>query len=384
MSKVIILGCKHGGLAAIRSFKSHGIHTIGVTHDPNEFGLKSRYLDEWHLCPHPEDSEALVNFLLERGEAWAEAMLYETTDFYLSAISKHKDRLSQYYKQVTPEWEIAQQFLEKNLTYQLADACGVPHPGIFNPQSMDELDALVPNIRLPVMVKPILSHEFQSIFHTKLFICETIDDLRSRFKLTFDSQQAVVISEIIPGSDYLTLERVQLYINSKSDVAVTFCHLKVRQTPPMYGVMRVGKSTEANSKVVDLALRLLKGVDYQGFASVEFKRDLRDNSLKLMEVNIRAPRSNALSIGSGVDFPYLIYQDLMNDEQIKVEAYHPNTYLIDLVSDLANFVTRDSDRSLGRFVRPYLAQHKVFSVLSLDDPRPFLKLVGGHFRKMRN
>ena len=41
---------------------------------------------------------------------------------------------------------------------------------------------------------------------------------------------------------------------------------------------------------------------------VEFKKDIRDNQFKLMEINPRFWGSLDLSIASGIDFPYLLYK----------------------------------------------------------------------------
>jgi predicted ATP-grasp superfamily ATP-dependent carboligase len=242
---------------------------------------------------------------------------------------------------------------------------------------MAELEEAIDSLNFPVMIKPINSHEFVPIFGTKLFIIDSPSELRDKFQQTLDANQPIVISEIIPGSDYKTLERVHMYVNSQGDVAVAFCNLKLRQTPPMYGVMRVGRSTAPNAEVLELATKLLQAIDYRGFASVEFKRDHRDNLLKLMEVNIRMPRSLPLPIASGVDFPYLIYRDLVHDDQIIIKEYNPETYLIEITADLADFIRYDKNRNLRQFVQPYLARHKTFSYLDFSDPMPFLNQTFG-------
>jgi D-aspartate ligase len=370
--KAIILGCTHGGLAAARSLGKRGIKLLVLSYKEDEFGLSSRYVTDWRLCPHPRDEESFVDYLMSFADEWRGALLLETGDYFMEVLSRHKQRLSEAYCLVTPDWDKAQYFLEKDRAYRLADDCGVPHPKILEPGSMEELEAHLPSLTFPIMLKPVTSHQFTAIFKNKLFILETPEALRELFKRTLDAEQAVVISEIIPGTDYGTLERVHIYINSLGDLAAAFSHVKLRQTPPMYGVMRVGKSIPPNPEVTDFAVRLLKAVDYRGFASVEFKRDYRDNQLKLMEANIRMPRSSSLPIKAGVDFPYLIYQDLVKHEHPHIEKYHENTYLVDITADIVDFIRFDKERHFGQFVQPYLAKNKTFSVLDFDDPKPFL------------
>jgi predicted ATP-grasp superfamily ATP-dependent carboligase len=223
------------------------------------------------------------------------------------------------------------------------------------------------------MIKPVLSHAFAKIFQTKLFILETFADLREKFQATLDANVAVMISEIIPGTDYETLERFHLYINSKGDATGENFYLKMRQLPPMFGVMRVGRTVPPIDDLRELGHRLLKQANYRGLANFEFKRDPRDNQLKLIEVNIRPSRGLALEVASGVDMPWLIYQDLVLNQQPIVTEYRHDIYFIDVIADIIEFLRHDEDRNFGRFIQPYLQRHKVFPFLTWSDPMPFFR-----------
>ncbi len=373
-AKVIVLGCGHAGLSIIRSLGKRGIYVVGVTHDKTEFGLFSRYLKETAICPHPEDKEAFADFLLKRVDTWSNSLLLETTDHYMLALSRHKVELSEHYRMIAPDPEIASVFIEKDKTYALADSVNVPHPNFFKPKNQEEFNMIADQILLPVMIKPVISHEFGQIFNMNLFICETFDEFRNNFQRTLEASQPVIITEIIPGTDYGTMEKVMLYINTKGDISAEFFNIKLRQSPPMFGRMRVGKSTSVNQEVLDLTRRLLGKINFRGYASVEFKRDYRDNKLKLMEVNIRQPLGSHLPIASGVDFPWIIYQDLIMDKQVRIDHYHDNTYLIDLNDDVINFIRLDPSRNIIQFLRPYFGR-KAFMILNWKDIKPYMKSI---------
>ena len=368
----IVMGCTHGGVAVIRSLGRHRIPVIGLTYNRLEFGLASKYLREWHICPHPEDENAFVQYLLDHAPEWGGSLLIETNDYYARALSRHKDRLSKHYKLVSPDWRATEIFLEKNKTYTLAEQVGVPYPATFEPQSLAELDAIIDKLTFPVMIKPVLSHEFVSIFGTKLFILNTVAELRERFQKVLDAKQPVMITEVIPGTDYRTIERIELYINSQGDYSEFSC-VKVRQTPPMFGVMRVGESVSPISDASKFAHLLLNAVDYRGYANVEFKRDPRDNQLKLMEVNIRQPRGGALAIAAGMDFPWLIYEDLILNKPACVNTYRHDQVYIEIISDFRDYLRRDPEKGLSRFFAPYAAGNKVYPYFSWDDPAPFIR-----------
>jgi len=302
-------------------------------------------------------------------------VIFSTTDYYAAAVSRNRERLESHFTISDPPWHQSQIFLEKDLTYGLAAEVGVAHPGFFKPKTMTELEQGISGLKMPVMIKPVHSHRFCALFKQKLFVNETMDELRSNFQRVLDAGLQVIVCEIIPGTDYKTLETVQVYINRKGDCAVNFCCIKLRQTPPMYGVIRVGRSVEPSRELIEPALRLLRKVDYRGYASIEFKRDQRDGILKLMEVNMRTLRMAQLPIASGVDFPYMMIRDLLHDDQIVIDDYDTNTYYIDIVADIADSIRYDTDRDLLRYLEPYRAKRKTYSFLSLSDPKPFFRHV---------
>jgi len=183
-----------------------------------------------------------------------------------------------------------------------------------------------------------------------------------------------MLQEIIIGPE-TNLYKMQTYINSKGSLSAKFFWNKMRQHPPMFGVGRVGVSSERNEEVEQLAQKLIERSKYKGYFSIEFKKDLRDNQLKLMEVNVRMPRNGMLAIGSGVNFPWIIYKDLVENEQIIIDDYTNNFYYIEIGLDLYNaiFQRKKEKFTLKEYARPYLSKDKVFAIFSFSDMKPFLK-----------
>jgi len=94
-----------------------------------------------------------------------------------------------------------------------------------------------------------------------------------------------------------------------------------------------------------------------------------------LEINARTIRSNWLATYCGVNFPWIIYMDLVEKKQIEVRDYRKDVYWIDLNADIFNSIFRHNQEKLGfrDYVKPYLAKDKTFSVLSKHDIMPFLK-----------
>lgn len=136
----------------------------------------------------------------------------------------------------------------------------------------------------------------------------------------------------------------------------------------------MGISTDRHPDVERLTEELLTRANYRGYFSNEFKLDPRDGQLKLIENNCRMPRSGMLAIACGINFPWLIYQDLVLNQQCDVTHYKIGTYWIDFWTDLYNslFRRKQEEIRLRDYVGPYFARNKVFSDLKFGDLKPFL------------
>ena len=378
-NKVIVIGCGTGGLAVIRGLSAYSeIEIIALAHTLSEIGCVSRYVSELIHCPHPGREEtAFIAFLMQRGEQWKGSLLIEAGDYMAVAVAKHKQRLQQYYRTSIADFPVLQRLIEKDHLYRLAEECGVPYPTTFYPKTMEELERVREPVPFPCILKPVNSHLFVSRYGVKNFEVTNADALRRSFQRCLADNLEVMIQEIIPGPDSC-LERLETYINSKGKYSARFYMNKLRQHPPKFGVMRVGYSVGRNQEAELLSERMLQHVNYRGYASVEFKRDQRDSRLKLMEINVRMPRPGLLAIAAGVNFPWIIYQDIIKDEQIYVEAYKLGFYWIELLPDLWNIVFNpygEKRYTLSEFLRPYLSSRKTFAIFDWKDPWPFLRLV---------
>lgn len=85
-----------------------------------------------------------------------------------------------------------------------------------------------------------------------------------------------------------------------------YSHRRLREKPPSGGVSVLAESVQLDSEASGQAESLLSHLRWHGVAMVEFKRDDRDGSLRLMEINGRFWGSLQLAIDAGVDFPALV------------------------------------------------------------------------------
>jgi D-aspartate ligase len=370
--KVIVLGCSLTGYAVMRALADKNLDIIGITYSKRDVAQLSRYVSEVVQSPAPTDEEQFVACLLQNADRWAGALILETADNAAIALSKNKEVLSKYYKIATPDWNVLSIFIEKEKTYALAKQYDIPHPKsvpLFRVEDLKDISEIL----YPCILKPVLSTPFTDRFHAKNFEVHNDRELEEKFKLCLDAGLGMVLQEIIPGPDE-NLYKMQGYINSQGKLVGRFFYRKLRQHPPQFGVARVGISTDTQPDVERLTEELLTRANYRGYFSNEFKLDLRDGQFKLIENNCRMPRSGMLAIASGINFPWLMYQDLVLNQQCDITDYAIGTYWIDFWTDLYNslFRRKKEDIPLRDYVGPYFARNKVFSDLDFEDIKPFL------------
>ncbi|MFL5944674.1 MAG: ATP-grasp domain-containing protein [Gaiellaceae bacterium] len=278
------------GLAAIRSLGRAGIRVLAVDHRPSALGFRSKYAERF-VSPDPfEDEHRFVNFIRALGDV----VVFPTHDDSLNAIARYADDLD--VRAPFPGWELLERVQSKRVQLETAQAAGIDIP---------QLDPGT----FPVIVKPDRSVEFKRRYKRQAFRCETQAELDEALAKT--NEFGPIVQDFIPGGDE-TLYTVGSYVSRDGEPLGIFCGRKLRQTPRGIGTCRVGEAVWEQG-AVDAALRLLRAFDFHGLSQVEFKRDARDGSFRLMEINPRLWQWHGLAMACGVDLPRIAYADLVGE-----------------------------------------------------------------------
>jgi D-aspartate ligase len=379
-----VLGGYEAGLAVIRSLGAAGVPVIAVWSSELERARHSRNVKLSVRAPHPwHESEAYVELLLELGSRVGRGLLIPTTDEAVSAVGRAKEELETRHAVACPPWPVVERFLDKHLTYECARELGVPLPLTVLPGSAEELERLAANLPYPVVVKPRLGHLYRDAFGVKLTKASDRGELVSAWRRSERAGIGTVIQEFVPGSESEGANYNAYLVDGEPAVEVTA--RKVRLSPPDLGYPMVVVSGHV-PEVIDPARRLLRGMGMSGFANVEFKRDTRDGTYKLMEVNGRPNMSGLLSIRCGIDFPLLTYRHVVLGDPPspgRGGGREERVYWINDGPDVWAGIqgVRAGKSSLRNFLEPYLCPH-VFASLSLADPGPFAALALAKLRSV--
>jgi len=353
-----------------RGLGERGVPVIVLHWDDDDLARLSRYATESIKVPRPElDGDAFVDRLLSLADRFAGAVVIPTTDAAVKDVASNKSRLERHFLVDCPSWEVAERYIDKRYTYELAAELGIAAPRTLVLTVGADLDALTAELDFPCLVKPCESHLWAARLGGKLRVVQSRDEMHAACAAAHAAGVEVLIQELIPGPDHHAVN-YNAY-RSASGVLADCTARKIRQGPPGFGLPRVVLSADV-PEVVAPARRLLEALDLEGFACTEFKFDARDGRYKLMEVNGRHNLSSMLSIRCGINFPWISYRHIVANEIPPALSARTGIFWIDEWLELSQNRTRAGrdGQSPRRLLHPWVRSH-VFAVFDRSDIAPF-------------
>lgn len=378
---LIVVGGSTNALSVARSLGPLGVAVYGLGVDP--FVTWSRHLTPIPVPAH-DDTEA----------AWTECLLGPATDHLrgavvvaaddvaLTVLARHRAALLERFR--LDDSDVAAQLgmLDKLTTYEWAQQAGVPTPRFWRVDSGADIERHRDELVYPLIVKPLLSHEYQARFPgaTKFRVATDHASLVEGYRELDEAGLAVMLVEKIEGPDEL-LCSYATHLDAAGTPAFGFTKRVVRRYPPNEG-LGCYHVTDDVPEVKELALRLLRHAGVRGLASVEFVRDQRDGQLKLIECNARFSAANPLLVAAGLDLARLVYFRALGREHPMPPSHPAGLRLLYPADDLRSFLVlrRRGELTLGRWLRS-IAHRQHFPVFRADDPMPALARAAYRTRK---
>jgi predicted ATP-grasp superfamily ATP-dependent carboligase len=377
-------------LTIARSLGRKGIPVVRLHPNKRALDLESKYCTKIVTCPEiGENPCQLKDFLIDLAKEYeAPRILFPTVDDCVDFIASYPE-LREYYEVPLPESNVIRNIINKEIQYKTAVKNGITIPETYFPKSIAEINDIAEKLDYPCVMKPLFSHEWKkesitkAIGSLKALTIKNADELVSGYKKIEPINKNIMIQEIIGGKDDRLITFLS-YINKDYEMVAYCVRKKIRQNPVDFGYCSLTESVE-NPTIVEYGIRLLKAFGYRGISGVEFKQDPNTNEYKLIEINPRAVNTTGLAIASGVDLPFIAYQDLRGVNVPKVTTYKVGIKWIYGVLDISSAVEliRRGDLTISGWIKS-LKGIRGFAFFALDDLRPFIRMVFLNLRKKIN
>lgn len=385
------------GLAIIRDLGARGVAVHGIARDVGALGLASRFLRRAYL--RAAGADALLLQLLALGRELGPACLFAIAESDIALLNGQRERLAGYKLMFADAARMAQ-VLDKRLTYAAARAAGLHVPRTEQVVSLAQARALAATLRYPVVLKwgdpnvaaPLLAAAGLALHKARY--CDTPAQLLASLRRYEVLQAYPLIQEYCPGYGL-----GQFVLMSGGRAHYLFQHRRLHEWPPEGGFSSLCEALplEQHRALMAQSVALLRALDWEGVAMVEYRHDPVTGRSALMEVNGRFWGSLPLACQAGAAFPWFCYLVLGLGRAVGQTEYRGGLrcrFMIPETKRLLRILFRQraiADRRLrfrrgaelaaylGGFFRPLTC----YQVFAWSDPRPFVRDTLQLLRKLR-
>lgn len=368
-----------GEIGLVRCLGEWGVPCVVVACNKDHLAFASRYCIESVVVPSFDpDCRETLELLLKIGRKLGKSVLFCNGEPDFLFVSKNRDLLSRYFLIDLPSEKQADLLVDKGLFYKMGAEYGFPIPRTWQPNDPGELEKMISEIPFPCILKPMQqvfwkSAAFQKQYGVgiKALQAKDAETLRSLYRDIWSHHSGVLIQEYIPGGDD-QLYFFDTYFNARSEPLGYFIARRIRTYPIHCGISTLAVTVN-DPAIAKAALRVLQSIEYRGAAHLDFKRDSRDGSPRLLEINPRFGLAIDLGARAGVNLPMRAYLAQLGRSLHFKEDYRPGIKWIDTKSDLKALqcYRKTEEWTLSRWAQSFDGP-KMFRIWSARDPGPAL------------
>ncbi len=386
--KVLIYGVNTPiGLAMTRELHQHGVEVHGIGGSVRAVGLYSRTLHRGYVFQG--SPEARLDFV--RGIAREQGIPYLMTvaESDIQFFNAHRDELPEL-RCLFPDQERMDRVLNKDECYRVARKQGIHVPESHELGDLNGLEELLAGLTYPVILKWANPHAVAAELQRlglpleKLEYSYTAADLGQRLERYRPLGRFPLLQSFCPGHGL-----GQMVFMHRGQPLLAFQHRRLHEWPPEGGFSTLCESlpSTAHPELLEQSVALLRALDWEGPAMVEYRHDPDTGRSVLMEINGRFWGSLPRAWHAGAHFAWYNYTVLGKGEIPAPRPYRAGlrcAYMIPELKRLAMILfapdriqnkalrfsrTRETLSLLGGFLDP----RQRYYLFTLSDPLPALR-----------
>jgi D-aspartate ligase len=163
------------------------------------------------------------------------------------------------------------------------------------------------------------------------------------------------------------------YFDVRSECLFGMTGKKIRRFPVRTGVTSLGVCLP-NQEVFEITAGFMRAIGYRGILDIGYRRDSRDGSYKVLDINPRIGCTFRLFAAGEMDVARALYLDLTGQPVPRVESSSGRKWLVedfDFLSALRAW--REGSLCCGEWIRSFAGVQEA-ACFALDDPLPFLTM----------
>ena len=364
----IVLGGDYRGLGIARNLGRHGI-PVCIIHDVHTVAAHSRFAERVTKWPPASDDETLRKLLALRSESapgsWA---IYPTTDQMTGLLARNHELLGKHFVVTTCRPDVIDIAQDKRLSHELARTNQLNYPRTWLPRNIQDVEKLAP--QFPVIIKPAVKHQDNPLVHDKAWKVNDKSDLLRQYQAATRLLAAdeIMIQDMIPGNGQCQLSYAG--VMDKGQPVAEVVAKRLRQYPMDFGLHSTYVESVEDREVEQAGRKLVAALNYTGLIEIEFKRDPRDGSLNLLDINTRVWGWHTLGERCKVDFVHVSWR-LIQGETIAPTRVPAGEAWIRLLTDTVTAMQeiRRKRLTVRDYLQSLLRSHDA-AIFAMDDPFP--------------
>jgi D-aspartate ligase len=253
------------------------------------------------------------------------------------------------------------------------DRLQLPHPTTRPMTSVADLDEVADAALESSFLKPVHSQQFFARFGVKAFLISSREDAREKLSECVSAGLEMTLQEYIPGPP-TNHHFIDGFVDRGGVIRALFARQRLRMSPPDFGnsTLMVSVPLEQTGDAIETLRTLFADIRYRGIFSAEFKRDARDSTFNLIEVNARPWWYVEFAARCGVDVCRLALQDARHQRVETIPTYAVGRRCVFPYYDLHAVRAERAAGRLGaaQWARSWLGAYQ--PVFRWSDPMPAL------------
>lgn len=311
--------CVIGDISMVRALGMRRLPVAVVTHDRGAKCTYSRYCRTVIVTPSwvNEPNRAVDSLITWGKEQPAPPILFYQGDHDLIAVSRAREALAPHFRFVVPDAELVEDLVDKLRFAALAERTGLPVPATLPiPEGSDIATVLKRWDRFPCVFKPAVRKDWFQLIGSdqKALRIETrteLEDLLARMDVGRDR---FVLQESIDGGEENILS-YHAYVRAGGEIVAEFTGRKIRTSPRRYGRSTYIEITD-DPEVRELGRWTVEELGFSGVLKIDFKRDVHDRRLLILEINPRFNLWHHPGAVAGVGIPEAVYWDCVAPDRV--------------------------------------------------------------------
>lgn len=364
---MVLDGETRAALGIIRSLGKKDIPIIVGSNNPMGRSGFSKHVQKRFIYPPMEAGiSAAHKSIIEQIRVMQPDILMPVFDQGWEIIHTYRHEYESLVKIVpNPGHELYFKLSNKSRLVDYALEAGVPIPRTFKAKTIEEVHRLKKSLQYPVILKPDTGTG-------GVGICR-VDDAEQLSRILDQIHLVPMIQEFVDGED---LELTILCFHGEPIAGSAY--LSLRNAPLPFGPPVACLSIKDDA-LMKIGCDFLQSIGFHGVAHLDFRRDRRDGIPKLLDFNVRVAGTNDISLRTGVDFGFMLYQLALGEQVAPCFNYEiGREFRWFMPGELRYFIqTPNKFQALMRWMK----WRRVSTDFSLSDPLPQAAMLFDLFRR---